>query len=334
MPPKIRWGVLGAAKIALTKVIPAMQQCARAEIVAIASRDGEVAEKAAAELGIYKAYAGYDALIADKDVDAIYNPLPNHLHVPWSVKAAEAGKHVLCEKPIALNASETLTLMEARDRAAVKIGEAFMVRTHPLWLRTRELVGSGAIGDLLSITSNFGYFNNNPRNIRNIQEFGGGALMDIGCYPVTMFRFLFGREPSRVVAIIDRDPQTRIDRLTSALLDFAPGQGTFTCGTQLVPSQSMQIFGTKGRIEIPVPYNLPPDVPTRILVDDGSALAGRNARIEEFPVCDQYTIQGDLFSQAIQENTEVPVPLEDALANMAAIDALFRSAETGLWEPL
>ncbi len=334
MPPKIRWGVLGAAKIALTKVIPAMQQCARAEIVAIASRDGEVAEKAAAELGISKAYAGYDALIADKDIEAIYNPLPNHLHIPWSVKAAEAGKHVLCEKPIALNASETLTLIEARNRAAVKIGEAFMVRTHPLWLRARELVGNGAIGDLLSITSNFGYFNDNPRNIRNIQELGGGALMDIGCYPVTMFRFLFGREPSRVVAIIDRDPRTRIDRLTSALLDFAPGQGTLTCGTQLVPSQSMQIFGTKGRIEIPVPYNLPPDVPTRILVDDGSALAGRNARIEEFPVCDQYTVQGDLFSQAIQENTEVPVPLEDALANMSAIDALFRSAETGLWEPL
>jgi len=241
---------------------------------------------------------------------------------------------VLCEKPIALTAAETVILIEARDRTGVKMGEAFMVRTHPLWLRARDLVRSGAIGELRSITSYFSYFNNDPQNIRNIREIGGGALMDIGCYPVTMSRFLFGREPSRVVAVIDRDPDMRTDRLTSALMDFAPGQAAFTCSTQLVPAQGMQIFGTNGRIEIEIPYNIPPGEPSRILIDDGSALGGRNARSEEFPACDQYTIQGDLFSQAIQQNTEVPVPLEDALGNMAVIDALFRSASTGLWEHL
>lgn len=334
MLPKIRWGVLGGAKIARTKVIPAMQRGTRTEVAAIASRDGDIARRIAGDLGIPKAYASYDELLSDKDIDAIYNPLPNHLHVPWSIKAAEAGKHVLCEKPIALTAAETVTLIEARDRTGVKMGEAFMVRTHPLWLRARDLVRSGAIGELRSITSHFSYFNSDPQNIRNIREIGGGALMDIGCYPVTMSRFLFGREPSRVVAVIDRDPDMRTDRLTSALMDFAPGQAAFTCSTQLVPAQGMQIFGTNGRIEIEIPYNIPPGEPSRILIDDGSALGGRNARSEEFPACDQYTIQGDLFSQAIQQNTEVPVPLEDALGNMAAIDALFRSASTGLWEHL
>lgn len=334
MLPKIRWGVLGGAKIARTKVIPAMQRGNRTEVAAIASRDGNIARRIAGELGIPKAYASYDELLSDRDIDAIYNPLPNHLHVPWSIRAAEAGKHVLCEKPIALTAAEAATLIEARDRTGVKIGEAFMVRTHPLWLRVRDLVRSGAIGELRSITSHFSYFNSDPQNIRNIREIGGGALMDIGCYPVTMSRFLFGREPSRVAAIIDRDPDMRTDRLTSALMDFAPGQVTFTCSTQLVPAQGMQIFGTNGRIEIEIPYNIPPAEPSRILIDDGSALGGRNARREEFPACDQYTVQGDLFSQAIQENTEVPVPLEDALRNMAVIDALFRSADTGLWEHL
>ncbi len=334
MLPKVRWGVLGAAKIALTKVIPAMQRGTRIEITALASRDGALARDAAGKLGIPKAYGSYEELLADPDIDAIYNPLPNHLHVPWSIKAAEKGKHVLCEKPVALTAAEAFTLIEARARTGVKIGEAFMVRTHPLWLRVREFVRDGTLGELRSIASHFSYFNDDNQNIRNILEFGGGALMDIGCYPVTMSRFLFDREPSRVVATMDRDPSMHIDRLTSALLDFDPGHASFMCSTQLVPSQGMQIFGTKGRIEIDIPYNIPPDQPARILIDDGSALAGRNARVEEFVAVDQYTIQGDLFSQAIQENTEVAVPLENALANMAVIDALFRSANTGLWEHL
>lgn len=334
MAKKIRWGVLGVAGIAVKKVIPAMQQGECSEVAGIASRDLKRAQEAASQLGIPKAFGSYEALLADPSIDAIYNPLPNHLHVPWSIRAAEAGKHVLCEKPISLSAEEARKLIEARDRTGVKIGEAFMVRTHPQWLRARELVRSGSIGELRAIVSVFSYFNRDPQNIRNQAGIGGGGLMDIGCYPITMARFLFEREPARVTAVLDRDPEMGTDRLTSGLLDFAPGQAAFICSTQLVPFQRMQVMGTKGRIDIEIPYNIPPDRPTRIFIDDGSALANASARTEEFPTADQYTLQGDAFSRAIQENSEVPVPLENALDNMKVIDAMFRSGETGRWEPL
>lgn len=332
MPGKIRWGVLGVAAIATKKVIPGMQKCERAEVTAIASRDLERAREAAGRLGIRKAYGSYQELLADSEIDAIYNPLPNHLHVPWTAKAAESGKHVLCEKPIALSAEEAATLIEVRERTGMKIGEAFMVRTHPQWLRAREIVRSGEIGEVRAIASGFSYFNRDPKNIRNIPEYGGGAVMDIGCYPITMSRFLFGREPARVSALIDRDPEMGTDRLSSALLDFAPGHALFTCSTQMVPFQRMQVFGTKGRLDLEIPYNIPPDRPSRIFVDEGSQLAGLSARVEEFPVCDQYTAQGDAFSRAIQEDGEVPVTIEDAVANMSVIEAVLRAGESGTWE--
>ncbi len=332
MPNKVRWGVLGVAGIAAKKVIPAMKKGERTQVVAIASRELGRARQAAAQLEIPNAYGSYEELLADPGVDAIYNPLPNHLHVPWSIKAAQAGKHVLCEKPISLNVQEAKELIDVRNATGVKIGEAFMVRTHPQWLRAREIVRSGGIGELRAITSTFSYFNNDPNNIRNMAAIGGGGIMDIGCYPITMSRFLFEREPARVVGLIDRDPQMKTDRLSSAMLDFAPGQAVFTCSTQLVPYQTMQILGTRGRIEMEIPYNIPPDRPSRIFIDNGAEQAGRSARVEEFPALDQYTIQGDEFSRAIQENGEVPVPLENALANMAVIEAVFRSGETGGWE--
>jgi predicted dehydrogenase len=334
MPDKVRWGVLGVANIAVKKVIPAMKRGKRTKVVALASQSFERARFAAAQLDIPNAYGSYEELLADPEVDAIYNPLPNHLHVPWSIKAAKAGKHVLCEKPIALTANETTELITVRNATGLKIGEAFMVRTHPQWLRVREHVRNGEIGDLRSIISIFSYFNRDPNNIRNVVDKGGGAIMDIGCYPITMSRFLFEREPERVVALIDRDPEMRTDRLSSAILDYAPGQVVFTCSTQLVPFQRMQVFGTTGRIEIEIPYNIPPDRPSRIFLDNGAELAGRSARIEEFPIADQYTIQGDEFSRAIQDDTEVPVPLENALANMRVIEAVLRSGATGKWERL
>ena len=332
MPTKIRWGVLGAANIATKKVIPAMQKGDYTTIAAIASRDLSRARRAATDLGIEKAYGSYEELLADPAIDAIYNPLPNHLHVPWSIAAAEARKHVLCEKPISLNLKEARKLVEIRDRTNVKIGEAFMVLTHPQWLRARQLVKEGGIGELRAIAGAFSYFNRDASNIRNIPDYGGGGLMDIGCYPITTSRFLFDREPSRVVGLFDRDPDMKTDRMASALLDFGGAHAVFTCSTQLVPYQRMQILGTTGRIEIEIPFNAPPDRPCRIFIDDGSELTGRNARVEEFAVCDQYTIQGDLFSQAILKDGPVPVPLENALGNMAVIDALFRSGETGRWE--
>lgn len=332
MNNKVRWGVLGVAKIAVNKVVPAMQRGAWSEVVAMASRDLQKAEEAARNLGIPKAYGSYEELLADGDVEAIYNPLPNHLHVPWSIKAAEAGKHVLCEKPISCTVEEAEQLLAVRDRTRVKIGEAFMVRTHPQWIETLRLIRSGRIGELRSITSHFSYFNRDPQNIRNVPEYGGGALMDIGCYPVTTSRFIFGEEPSRVLGLAERDPEMKIDRLTSAILDFPSGQATFTCGTQLVPYQRMHFFGTLGRIEIEIPFNAPPDRPCRILIDDGSSLSGDTIETIETSVNDQYTIQGDLFSRAIREDTQVPVPLEDALKNMQTIEALFRSAQSGKWE--
>lgn len=317
MVDKVRWGILSTANIALAKVIPAMQQSPWCEIAAIASRDLSKAKQAAEELNIPNAYGSYEELLADDTVEAVYNPLPNHLHVPWTVKAAEAGKHVLCEKPIAMNATEARTLIEVRDRTGVRIQEAFMVRTHPQWLETRRLIQTGRIGSLRSITCFFSYFNPDPANIRNKLEYGGGALMDIGCYPITISRWIYDAEPHHVLGIIERDPVFGTDTLTIAVLEFAEGHSTFTCSTRLAPYQRMIFHGAEGRIEVLIPFNAPNDRPTQILLND---------QLIEFPVCDQYEIQGSLFSQALRENREQPIPLEDAINNMEVIDAVFKSA--------
>jgi predicted dehydrogenase len=329
---KVRWGVLGAARIARTKVVPGMQRSSEVEVVALASRSLDKARAAAAELGIPRAYGSYEELLAAPDVDAVYNPLPNHLHVPWSIRAAEAGKHVLCEKPIALSADEARTLVAARDRTGVLIQEAFMVRTHPQWIAVGDEVRGGRLGELRALQMAFSYFNRDPANVRNQADIGGGALMDIGCYPVVLSRFLFESEPTRVVACIDRDPEFGTDRLTSALLEFPRGQSAFTCSTQLVPYQRMQVLGTRGRIEVEIPVNAPPDRPCRILFDDGRDAFGTGVEVRAFEACDQYTIQADQFSRAIREGRPAPVPLEDAVANMEVIDALVRSSRTGTWE--
>ena len=328
----VRWGVLSTAKIGLLKVIPAMQQAESCEIVAIASRDLDSAQTAADSLGIPKAFGSYQDLLSDAGIEAIYNPLPNHLHVPWSIAAARAGKHVLCEKPIALNAAEASTLVEARDSAGVLVQEAFMVRYHPQWLRVRDLVRSGEIGRLRSVQGFFSYNNRDPLNIRNIAEIGGGGLYDIGCYPITGSRFLFEDEPTRVVSLIERDPDWGIDRLTSAILDFPGGHATFTCATQLTPYQRMQVFGTRGRIEIEIPFNAPPDRPCRVFLDDGSRLGNAGIEIVEVPVTDQYTAQGEVFSNAIRTGEALEFPLENAVEGMRIVDAVFRSAVSGEWE--
>jgi len=324
MTDKVRWGVLGVAAIAVEKVIPAMQAGQWSTVHAIASRDPEKARQAARRLGIPRSYGTYEELLADPDVEAVYNPLPNHLHVPWSILAAEKGKHVLCEKPVALSVAEARTLIEARDRTGVKIGEAFMVRTHPQWLRTREVVRSGRLGAIRAVMGFFSYFNLDPANIRNVPEYGGGGLLDIGCYPIQVSRFVLGEEPRRVLGLVERDPEMKIDRLASAILDYPSAQAVFTCSTQVTPYQRMHFLGTQGRLEVEIPFNAPPDRPCRIFV---------NGDAEEFPVCDQYTIQGDLFSQAIRRGGEVPTPLEDSVRNLAVIEALFRSERTNRWEP-
>jgi predicted dehydrogenase len=329
---KIRWGVLSTANIGLKKVIPAMLQGQLTSVDAIASRDLKKAQAAAGSLGIPTAYGSYEELLADPAIDAVYNPLPNQLHVPWTIKAAEAGKHVLCEKPLSLTVTEAETLLAVRARTGVKIGEAFMIRSFPQWLRLRELLNEQRIGELRSIVGFFSYFNVDPSNIRNLVECGGGALMDIGCYLVHASRYAFGQQPTRVVAAIDRDPQMHTDRLTSAILEFPGGQAIFTCSTQLIPYQRIHFLGTHGRIELEIPFNAPPDRPTRLVIDSTGHLSGSGITTETFPASDQYTLQGDAFARAILDDTEVPVSIEDAIGNMAVIEAIFKSADSGQWE--
>jgi predicted dehydrogenase len=323
--------VLSTANIGIRKVLPAMQLGQYTTVTAIASRDLDKAKKAAAALGIEKAYGSYEELLTDPDVDAIYNPLPNQFHVPWTIKAAEAGKHVLCEKPLSLTVAEAETLLPVRARTGVKIGEAFMIRSYTQWLRVRELLDAGSVGQLRSVSAFFSYFNNDPSNIRNHVESGGGALYDIGCYCIQAARYGFGALPRRVMGLIENDPQFGTDRLTSAMLDFADGQAIFTCSTQLIPYQRVHFLGTKGRIELEIPFNAPMDQPTRLFLDSTGDIFGKRIKTEEFPIADQYTMQGDAFSKAVLEGGEVPVPLEDAIDNMRVIEAIFRSAESGGW---
>jgi predicted dehydrogenase len=327
---KIRWGILSTAKIGTAKVIPALQRSQHGEVTAIASRDQGRAQAAAAELGISKVYDSYEALLADPEIDAIYNPLPNHLHVPLSIAALQAGKHVLCEKPIGLSAAEGQHLVAAaQQHPELKVMEAFMYRHHPQWQRAYQIVSSNGIGRLCTIQSFFSYYNDDPANIRNRPEMGGGGLMDIGCYPISLSRFIFQSEPRRVCGIIENDPQFQVDRLASGMLDFGTGTATFTCSTQLSAYQRVHIFGTEGRIEIEIPFNAPADRACRIWHQRGS-------QTEEIwlPICDQYTIQGDLFALAILNNTVVPTPIEDAVWNMQVIEALIKSHNTGHWEEL
>jgi predicted dehydrogenase len=300
--------------------------------VAIASRDVERAREAARQLDIPRSHESYEALLEDPDVDAVYIPLPHHLHVSWTTKAAEAGKHVLCEKPIALTAAEARTLLDVRDRTGVRIQEAFMVRTHPQWLRARELVIEGSLGEVRAISGFFSYFNDDPSNVRNVPEFGGGGLLDIGCYLVNTARFIFDAEPSRVAGTLELDPRFGVDRLASMILDFDGRHAIGTCSTQLQYYQRIQIVGTQGRIEIEIPFNAPLDRPCRVLFDRGGDPSGADVEVIDFDICNQFAIQAEAFAAALLEGRPQPAPLEDAVANMACIDAVVASSRSGRWE--
>jgi predicted dehydrogenase len=331
MGDKIRWGVLSTALIGTKKVIPGMQRSKRGTVDAIASREPERARRNAAELGIPKAYGSYEELLADPDIDAIYNPLPNNLHVEWTIAAVKAGKHVLCEKPIGMNAEDAARLRAVAGNRHVM--EAFMVRHHPQWLRARELVRQGAIGELRAVQVFFAYDNRDPENIRNRPETGGGALLDIGCYGIVSGRFSFETEPQRVVSLIDRDSLFGTDRLSSVIADFGAGrQLTFTVATQLGAHQRVTLAGTQGRIEILIPFNAPQMEATRILIDNGSELGGASTVEEIIPAVDQYAEEADAFARAVLGETELPYGVEDAIANMQILDAIFRSEQSGRWE--
>jgi predicted dehydrogenase len=330
---KVRWGILSTAKIGREQVIPALKNGELTEVVAIASRDANRAQDAAAEFGIPKAYAFYEVLLADPEVDAVYNPLPNHLHAPLTIKALDAGKHVLCEKPIALNAEEAEQIEAAQRRSGRLVAEAFMVRFHPQWQRAREITRGGRLGDVRAIHTFFSYHLTDPDNIRNQAAIGGGGLYDVGCYAVATAHYIFGADPERVIGVFDRDPSMQTDRLASGLAEFPNGWHlAFTCATQLVPTQRVEIVGTKGRLEIQVPFNPRRDQPTRLVIDDGRDLIGSGAETEEFPPTDQYQYQGDAFSRAILEGSSLEFPMADAIMNMRVLDALFRSEGSKAWE--
>ena len=327
---KIRWGILSTANIGMAKVTPAIQQSAHSEVVAIASRDLGKARAAADQLGIAKAYGSYEELFADPDIDAIYNPLPNHLHVPMTVAAAKAGKHVLCEKPIALNAADAEALRDIPKDIIVL--EAFMIRFHPQWLRAREIIRSGELGEIRAINAVFTYFNADPNNVRNQADIGGGGIMDIGCYPITAARFLFEAEPKRVVSLVERDPNFGTDRLASVLADFGNGrQLNFICSTQTAGHQRVQVLGSKAKLEITIPFNAPANERTALTVDSGGSLDGSLARREILPECDQYTEQAEAFALAVLGEKPLPWDVEDAIASMKVLDAIFVSEKSGAW---
>ena len=327
--PALRWGILSTADIARRKVVPGMRKAARCEIAAIASRDAGTVQRVAGELGIPRAHASYEALLADPEVDAVYIPLPNHLHAEWTIAAVRAGKHVLCEKPLAMTSVDAQRMVDAARDAGVLLMEAFMYRLHPSWVAVHDVVRSGRIGPLTSVQSWFSYYNDDAENIRNIREAGGGALLDIGSYSVNLSRWLFGAEPDGVQAVIRRDPALGVDVLTSGILTFADGVASFTCSTRAEDDQRVHIYGTRGRISIGIPFNIPPDRPTEVYVSaGGDPPVAPDTEVLTFPTADPYTVEAEKFAAAVLDGTPAPLPPEDAVANLRVIERIFAAAQT------
>ena len=325
----VKWGIISTANIGVEKVLPGMLKSKDLEIVAISSRKLKTAQEWAGKLGIPKAYGSYEEMLADPEIEAVYNPLPNHLHVPLTLAAAKAGKHVLCEKPIAITAAEAKQLKKIRN---VHVAEAFMVRHATQWIAARDLVKKKKIGEVRAIQVLFSYFNRDPKNVRNMADIGGGGIMDIGCYMTIFSRWMLGAEPKRVVGLIERDPGFGTDRLASAILDFGDGRrSVWTTSTQLAPAQRFTVLGTKGRLEVEIPCNAPNDRPCRIIVDDGRDLVGGGREVIEFPTCDQYRLQGEMFSKAVRGEGKLAMTLDESIANMKVLDALFASEKSGGW---
>ena len=325
---KVKWGVISTADIGVAKVLPGMLKSDEIEIVAISSRNLKTAQSWASKLGIRKAYGSYEEMLADSEIECVYNPLPNHLHVPLTLAAAAHGKHVLCEKPIAITAKEAMKLKKIPRK--IQISEAFMVRHALQWLDAKRRVEAGEIGEVRAIQTLFSYFNADPKNVRNNAKIGGGGLLDIGCYPITISRFIFGDEPKRVASTIDRDPKFKTDRLVGGLADFGKGRHlSFTISTQLAPYQRVNIMGTKGRIEVEIPFNAPPDQPNRIFVQGSEMNVGH---WHEYPISDQYQLQAEAFGRAVRSGQKPKWGVEDAIKNMKVIDAVFKAGKSGKWE--
>ncbi len=329
----VRWGVLSTSSFAEKSFLPGIRQGPLVELAAVASRDLTRSTEFAERNDIPTAYGSYEELLADPTIDVIYNPLPNDLHVEWTRRAAEAGKHVMCEKPMGLNAAEVATLLPLATK--VHIAEAFMVRFHPQWHETRELVRSGSLGAISHGHVAFSYMNVDGTNIRNIASNGGGAMYDIGCYAVVAARWFFEAEPVRVAALMDIDPTFCTDRLTSGIFDFGDGRScTFSVSTQAVYHQRVQIHGSDARLEMTIPFNPLGDAPAIYLTHRGESIDGLDAERHVVPANNQYTSQGEAFSRRVREEAPTDAPLRDALTNMGIIDAVFRAASSGRFETI
>ncbi|MGO9309842.1 MAG: Gfo/Idh/MocA family protein [Spirochaetia bacterium] len=323
----VAWGVLSVSTHYGLRIHTYLRKSPLVQLRGIASRSRKRAEEAARELGMPRAYGSYEELLADKEIEAVYIPLPNHLHAEWVRKAADAGKHVLCEKPFAMNAQEAEAAIAHAKVKGVLVMEAFMYRYHPQWKRAREIVKAGEIGAVHLVSTLFTYMLEDPTNIRNILSAGGGGIPDIGCYAVSCARFLIGREPTRVISLVHRDPKLGTDILASGILDFGTIRSMFTVGTQTHPVQRVDALGSGGEISVLLPFNAYPDTPLQL-----SVTTGLGTRQVYSPPTDQYVEMFEAFSRAIREGDAAPTPPEDAVANMKVLDALFRSEKSGAWE--
>ncbi len=327
----MKWGVLSSAKIGMKHVIPGIQGSRGNVVHAIASRNKKRAEEAAAVAGIPVAYGSYEELLADPEIQVVYIPLPNHMHVEWSIKAMEAGKHVLCEKPLAMSREDIEKLRDVSGRTGMVIQEAFMVKHHPQWHTAREIVEKGTLGELKAIQGIFAYHNMDEGNIRNIPEYGGGGIWDIGCYPVVTSRYIFGEEPVRVCAMVEYDPKMRIDRLASVMMEFPSGQASFLVSTQMVPIQRMNLLGTRGHIQIEIPFNAPADKKCHIFLSRGEFYQD-SWQLLDFDICNQYGLEAESMNRTVNGLEPPVVSLEDSMNNLKALEAVFRSASSGKWE--
>jgi predicted dehydrogenase len=321
------WGILSTANIFGKALALPMRESPLVDLYGIASRTLGAAETAARKFGVSHWYNSYEALLEDKTIEAVYIPLPNHMHLEWIKRAADAGKHILCEKPLTMSGAEAAEAVTYADKCGVLLMEAFMYRFHPQWVHTRELIETGNIGTVHAVETFFSYSNNDPRNIRNIREYGGGGLYDIGCYAVSAARYVFNREPVRAISLVNRNLQLTTDTLSSAVLDFGEGHSIFTVGTQTWPHQSVDIVGTSGKIHIDIPFNIHTDTAVSLTVTTGVG-----TRVVPCGPADQYRLEIDRFSEAIRTGGQIPTPPSDALGNMRVLDALFRSETSGNWE--
>jgi predicted dehydrogenase len=335
----VNWGVLGAANIAVKHALPGMREAPSAKLLAIASRDLGKAQAVAQALGVPRAYGSYDALLADGEIDAVYVPLPNPLHFEWSLRALEAGKDVLCEKPLCLSSEQISELCAARDRSGRKIEEAFAYRNHPQWTKVLEIIASGTLGAVRSVHGTLAKQFLDPTDIRNNPNDGGGGIYDLGSYAISACNMIFGRKPARVVAALERDPAFGIDRLSSALLDYGDAHAAFTVATQAGSSawgshQQLSILCAQGWLRLEFPYSQVRPTECRVEIGDATSVGAFPTSTLSFAAINQFALQAERFSRLVRGEAVRAWPIEEARDTLRTIEGLFESARTGAWQSL